>query len=298
MANFNNTKFSNSGFNISVPQVKWTFISVAVALVFTILLSKSCTVVDSGEIGIKFHKWDSSKEKYGGVEGTCKGWVFYNPITTKVFTYPTYLQRKNYEPFNVNAKDASTFQMDPTIAYRIDPAKACDIFVKYREGVHELENGYIRTCIYEAYRTCANRYTSDSLMSSRANFESDVRHRLESSLQKEGFIVEEFTSQITPPQSLAQMINEKNAAVQSALKAKNKVAEAEAEAKIKIAEAKGAAEAMQIKADVAAYYNTKIAASLSQHIVQEDWIEKWDGHLPTVTGSGGGMILDLKDIKK
>ena len=224
--------------------------------------------------------------------------MFYNPITTKVFTYPTYLQRKNYEPFNVNAKDASTFQMDPTIAYRIDPAKACDIFVKYREGVNELENGYIRTCIYEAYRTCANRYTSDSLMSSRANFESDVRRRLESSLQKEGFIVEEFTSQITPPQSLAQMINEKNAAVQSALKAKNKVAEAEAEAKIKIDEAKGAAEAMQIKADAEAYYNTKIAASLSQHIVQEDWIEKWDGHLPTVTGSGGGMILDLKDIKK
>ena len=94
------------------------------------------------------------------------------------------------------------------------------------------------------------------------------------------------------------MINEKNAAVQSALKAKNKVAEAEAEAKIKIAEAKGAAEAMQIKADAEAYYNTKIAASLSQHIVQEDWIEKWDGHLPTVTGSNGGMILDLKDIKK
>ena len=93
------------------------------------------------------------------------------------------------------------------------------------------------------------------------------------------------------------MINEKNAAVQSALKAKNKVAEAEAEAKIKIAEAKGAAEAMQIKADAEAYYNSKIAASLSQYIVQEDWIEKWDGHLPTVA-SGSGMILDLKDLKK
>ena len=49
-------KFNNSEFNITVPQVKWAFISVAAALVFTILLSKSCTVVDSGEIGIKFHK--------------------------------------------------------------------------------------------------------------------------------------------------------------------------------------------------------------------------------------------------
>ncbi len=252
----------------------------------------SCTVVDSGEIGIKFHKWSSSKEDYGGVEGTCKGWVFYNPITTSVFTYPTYIQRKNYEPFNVNAKDASTFQMDPTIAYRIEPEKATQIFVKYRKGIEDLESGYIRTCIYEAYRTCANKYTSDSLMSSRANFESDVRRRLENSLQAEGFIVEEFTSQITPPESLAQMINEKNAAVQSALKAANKVKEAEANAKIAIAEAQGSADAMKIKADAEAYYNRTIAASLSPLIIQEDWIEKWDGTVPTVVGSSN-MMFDM-----
>jgi len=267
-------------------------VSSVIAFILICFLVASCSVIDSGEIGIKFHKWSANEQDYGGVEGTCKGWVFYNPITTSVFTYPTFIQRKNYEAFNVNAKDASVFSMDPTIAYRINPEKACDIFVKYRKGIEDLENGYIRTCIYEAYRTCANQYTSDSLMSNRANFERDVRKRLESSLMDEGFIVEEFTSQITPPQSLAQMINEKNAAVQSALKAENKVKEAEAEAKIRIAEAKGAAEAMQIKADAEAYYNRTIAASLSPLIVQEDWIEKWNGTVPTVM-SGSNMMLDM-----
>jgi len=271
----------------------WITICCFIAALIT--LNASCTVIDSGEIGIKFHKWSANEQDYGGVEGTCKGWVFYNPITTSVFSYPTYIQRKNYEAFNVNAKDASVFSMDPTIAYRINPEKACDIFTKYRKGIEDLENGYIRTCIYEAYRTCANQYTSDSLMSNRANFERDVRTRLESSLMDEGFIVEEFTSQITPPQSLAQMINEKNAAVQSALKAENKVKEAEAEAKIRIAEAKGAAEAMQIKADAEAYYNRTIAASLSPLIVQEDWIEKWNGTVPTVM-SGSNMMLDMSSI--
>lgn len=278
--------------------MKWfNFKKVLVTLFVTALaiLTNSCTVVDSGEIGIKFHKWSANEQDYGGVEGTCKGWVFYNPITSSVFTYPTFIQRKNYEAFNVNAKDASVFSMDPTIAYRINPEKACDIFTKYRKGIEDLENGYIRTCIYEAYRTCANQYTSDSLMSNRANFERDVRARLESSLMDEGFIVEEFTSQITPPQSLAQMINEKNAAVQSALKAENKVKEAEAEAKIRIAEARGAAEAMQIKADAEAYYNRTIAASLSPLIVQEDWIEKWNGTVPTVM-SGQNMMLDMSSM--
>ena len=236
-----------------------------------------CTVVDSGEVGIKFHKWSASEQDYGGVEGTCKGWVFYNPITTSVFTYPTFTQRKQYETFSVNAKDASIFEMDPTIAYRINPDKACDIFTKYRVGVKELEEGYIRTCIYEAYRTCANQYTSDSLMSNRANFERDVRARLEKSLMAEGFIVEEFTSKITPPSSLTAMIDAKNTAIQSALKAE------------------GAAKAMRIKADAEAYYNKTIAASLSPMIVQEDMIEKWDGKLPQITG-GNGMMFDVSKL--
>ena len=271
-----------------------------------ILFSTCCTVVDSGEVGIRFHKWSLNEQDYGGVEGTCKGWVFYNPITTNVFTYPTFTQRKQYETFSVNAKDASLFEMDPTIAYRINPEKACDIFTKYRVGVKELEEGYIRTCIYEAYRTirtciyeayrtCANQYTSDSLMSNRANFERDVRNRLEKSLMSEGFLVEEFTSKITPPSSLLSMIDAKNTAIQSALKAENEVKEAEANAKIAVAKAEGNAKAMKIKADAEAYYNRTIAASLSPMIVQEDMIEKWDGKMPQIVG-GNGMMMDISKI--
>ena len=272
--------------------------SILMAIVLILTMSfgvSSCTTVDSGEIGIKFHKWATDDTSYGGVEGTVKGWVFYNPFTTSVFTYPTIVQRKNYEAFTVNAQDASVFTMDPQIAYHINPDKACDIFVKYRKPIEEIENGYIRTCIYEAYRTCANSYTSDSLMSNRAKFEADVRARLEKSLAQEGFIVDEFTSAITPPASLSEMINAKNKAVQAALKAENEVKEAEALAKISIAKAKGNAEATKIKADAEAYYNRTIAASLSPLIIQEDWIEKWDGKLPeTVTGTGTMMMVGAK----
>ena len=73
--------------------------------------------------------------------------------------------------------------------------------------------------------------------------------------------------------------------VQKSLKAENEVKEAEANAKIAVAKAEGEARAMKIKADAEAYYNRTIAASLSPLIVQEDWIEKWDGKLPQVQGS-------------
>ena len=274
--------------------MKKYFMMLFAAMMF---MFTSCTTVDSGEIGIRFHKFSSSSESYGGVEGTCKGWVWYNPFTESVFTYPTMVQRKNYEAFTVNAKDASVFTMDPQLAYHINPDKAADIFVKYRKPIEELENGYIRTCIYEAYRTCANKYTSDSLMSNRAKFEADVRSRLEKSLAQEGFIVDEFTSAITPPKSLTEMIDAKNRAVQAALKAENEVKEAEANAKIAVAKAKGSADAMKIKADAEAYYNRTIAASLTQMVVMEDWIEKWNGELPTVQG-GQGMMFDMNKFIK
>ena len=116
---------------------------------------------------------------------------------------------------------------------------------------------------------------------------------LDSALTKEGFIVTEFTSQITPPASLRKMIDEKNAAVQAALKAENKVKEAEANAKIAIAKAEGDAKAMKIKADAEAYYNRTISASLSSMIVQEDFIEKWDGKLPTYMMGAGSNVMKV-----
>jgi regulator of protease activity HflC (stomatin/prohibitin superfamily) len=121
-------------------------------------------------------------------------------------------------------------------------------------------------------------------MSNRAEFEREVRQRLDKGLQSEGFIVEEFTAQITPPVSLRAAIDAKNEAVQNALKAENKVKEAEANAKIEIAKAEGESQALKIKGDGEAYYNRVVAASLNQLLVNQYAVEKWDGKLPTYNG--------------
>lgn len=270
--------------------MKKVFLLFAVVAMFT----TSCTTIDSGSVGIKFKKWAANSFEQGGVIGTCKGFVWYNPFTEKVFEYEAFVQRKNYDEFKVNAKDASIFTMQPTIAYRIDPAMATEIFVKYRKSLAEIEDGYIRTCIYEAYRTCANAYTSDYLMSNRGEFEAEVRKRLEKSLNQEGFIVEEFTSNIIPPQSLQNAINAKNEAVQNALKAENRVKEAEANAMIEIAKAEGEAKALKIKGDGEAYYNRVVAQSLNELLVRQYAIEKWDGKMPTYSGGNATPLLNLK----
>ncbi len=264
----------------------WIKFAIIFAIVLVVVPSAliRCTRVDSSEVGVKFNKLSLTEQ--GTLDATAvTGYVFFCPITTDVFKYETYVQRVDYEPFTVTTRDAAIFTMDPTMAYFLNRSKAVDVFFKYRRPLRDIEDGYMRTVIYDAYRITANGYTSDELMANRAKFEAEVRQMLDSTLTVEGFTVTEFTSQITPPESLRQMIEAKNAAVQAALKAENEVKEAEANAKIAVAKAEGEARAMKIKADAEAYYNRTIAASLSPLIVQEDWIEKWDGKLPQVQGS-------------
>ena len=266
--------------------------SIVILLVLVICCSifVRCARVDSSEVGIKFNKLSLTEQ--GTLDATpVTGYVFYCPITTDVFTYPIFVQRVDYHPFNVNTKDAAIFEMDPTMAYYLNRDKATDVFFKYRRSLPDIEAGYMRTVIYDAYRVVANNYTSDELMANRASFENEVRLMLDSTLTTEGFVVTEFTSQITPPESLRQMIDAKNAAVQAALKAENEVKQAEANAKIAIAKAEGEAQAMKIKADAEAYYNRTISASLTHNIVLEDWIEKWDGKMPQIQGNNNMMPM-------
>lgn len=244
----------------------------------------SCTLVDSGEVGIRFKKFSLTEQ--GTLSATpVSGFVTYNPFTESVYTYPVFIQRVDYKPFTVTTKDAAVFTMDPQIAYQLNRDKAKDIFAKYRRPLHDIEAGYMRTCIYDAYRITANNYTSDELMANRGKFEAEVRAMLDASLGVEGFSINEFTSQITPPQSLQASIDSKNKAIQESLRALNEVEKAKAEAEIAIAKAEGEAKAMRIKADAEAYYNMKISSSLTHNIVLEDWIEKWDGKLPQMQGS-------------
>ena len=259
--------------------------------IVTLTLS-SCSLVDSGEAGIKFKKFSLTDQ--GTLSATpVTGFVTYNIFTEDIYTYPVYVQRVDYPVFSVTAKDAAVFEMDPIIAYQLDRNSAIKVFAKYRRPLEDIEKGYMRTCIYDAYRITANNYTSDELMANRSKFEAEIRQMLDTTLRKEGFIVQEFTSQIVPPTSLRNAIDAKNKAVQESLQAENEVKKAQANAKIAIAKAEGDARALRIQADGEAYYNRTVAASLNSLLVQQYALEKWDGKLSTYQGGSSIPFINI-----
>lgn len=249
--------------------------------------------IDAGYEGIKVNLYGDGK----GVDDVSlvTGAVWYNPVTTAVYEYPTFVQTVDYPPFSINAKDGSSFTVDPTISLKIVDGKSPEVFKKYRkEDIVEVINTTLYNYVKNAFRIQLNNYTTDELVSKREEFEKSIEDRLSKELLAENFQLEQMTSGLQYPQTLVNSIDAKNAAIQQALKAENEVKTIEAEAKKKVAAAQGEAEALKIKGDAEAEYNRKISASLSVLIVQQDMIKKWDGKLPTY----GQVPTLFKDVAK
>lgn len=282
-----------------------TILVIVVATLGLLLLTNSCERIDAGHVGVKVNLYGSGK----GVDDVteCTGIVFYNPLSTKIYEFPTYIQHKEYKldkesgtdnSFIVNSKDGSEFSVSPIMNYSVKREKVPAIFAKYRRSLPEIEEGFLKTAVYDAFRLAANKYTADGLISNREVFEIEVRRILISQLDKEGFVLNQFTSNLIYPNSFKKAINAKNNAVQSALMAENRVKQAEAEAKIKVATAQGNAEALLANARAEAESNRLRQQTLTPMLLQQQWIEAWKSggsKVPTyITNGGEKFMMNLK----
>jgi regulator of protease activity HflC (stomatin/prohibitin superfamily) len=224
--------------------------------------------------------------------------VFYNPISTKIYEFPTFIQHKEYtedQSFVINSKDGSEFHVSPIINYAVQRERVPAIFSKYRRTLESIEEGFLKTTLYDAFRMTANAYTAEELISNRQIFENKVRAKLDEDLLKEGFTISQLTSNLGYPETFKKAIEAKNNAVQTALTAENQVKTAEANAKIQVAKAEGNAQAMltQAKAEAESYRLKQ--SSITPMLLQQMWIEKWNGTLPTTQlGAGTNMMYNVK----
>lgn len=275
-------------------------LGLIIGIFMMIFMLNSCERIDAGHVGVRVNLYGTGKGVGDITE--CTGWVFYNPISTKIYEFPTYIQHKEYtktedddNSFVVNSKDGSEFHVAPIVNYSVQREKVPFIFGKYRRTLESIEEGFLKTTIYDAFRMTANSYTAEELISNRQIFETKVRAKLDSDLLKEGFIISQLTSNLGYPETFKKAIEAKNNAVQTALTAENQVKTAEAQAKIKVATAEGNAQAMLATAKAEAESNKLKQSTLTPMLLQQMWIEKWNGALPsTQLGSGTNMMYNVK----
>ncbi len=254
--------------------IKGILLTLAVLLVLgTIITISSCERIDAGHEGILIKKFGSGKGVQNDIT-LVTGYTFINPFTEKVEEFPLFVQTLDYPEFNINSKDGSVFTIDPTISYNVIPGKSPVIYSKYRVDIETISKSTLFNYVKDSYRIMMNKYTTDELISKREVFENSVQLYIDSIFRKDGFALNTLTSGLKYPNTLIEVINQKNQSVQYAMKYENDLKIAEARAKIKLIEAEAESKANQLKQQ-----------SLTPLLIQKMFIDKWSGESPLYSNS-------------
>lgn len=265
----------------------------AVLLVgFLAILPFSCERIDAGHVGIKVNNTASDK----GVSKTelVTGWQFYIPWVSQIYEWPTYVQHKEYDTIEVTMKGGTIFKAAPAINYSVVSDSVNSIFEQFRRGLPDIEDGFLKTCMLEAFRSTAGDFTPDSLLMNRQLFENTVRERFIAQVKPKGFLLAQLTSNLTPPPALVESITLKNRAVQNAQTEENKVRISIALSNQKIAVARGDSAQLVIRAQSEAKAYELQQRNLTPELLKKMYLDKWNGKLPEVmTGNGSNLMYNL-----
>lgn len=264
----------------------------------------SCDRVDAGNVGIKFYLLGGSK---GVDQEVLKPGRYWIGINEELYTFPTYTQ--NYvwtkdvtegsetdESISFQTVEGMSVNVDVGITYHLEESKVPMIFQKYKKGINEITDVFLRNMVRDAFVSVSSNKPVESVYGNGKNkLLEEVQIMVKKQTDDIGIIVDKIYlvgDMRLPPQVLT-ALNKKIEATQRAQQRENELREAQAEAQKKIAEADGDAQSTLLKAKAEAEANKIVSQSLTPTLVEYEKIRKWDGALPQVDGSGG-TIISLK----
>lgn len=242
------------------------------------ILFSSFTVISAGHTGVIVTLGEVNPVTLA------EGWHFVNPVSS-VKDINVQLQRTQLAGANASTKDLQVVHTDIVVQYRLNAGKVPHI---YKEFGLDVDNKVLGPAINEAFKSVTAKYTSEELVTKRQVVSDEIQTMLKSkvapfdidvsgiSLVNFGFSAE-----------YQKAIEQKVIATQQTAKAEQDLARIKVEAASRIAQAEGEAKAIAIQASA-------IQSQGGQNYVQLQWIEKWDGKLPsTVLNGSNGMMLNM-----
>ncbi len=265
-------------------------------------LLAACTKVPAGNVGVKFDLYGGDKGVTGEVVGPGKYWLGMNE---EMYLFPTFTQSAEWKAQDDSGADQSiSFQdaegivinADVGISYAIKADKADTVFQKYRKGVDEITDTYIRNMVRDAVNAETSKMGVEAIYGpGKEELMQKVTQRVQSQVSSIGIDVEKiyWIGAMRLPDSIINAINGKIEATQKAQQRENELQTAKAQAEIERAKAQGEADAVMIAAKAEAEANRMKQATLTNELVQYTLAQRWDGKLPQVTG-GSTPLLNIK----
>lgn len=203
--------------------MKKLFYSVIVAITLA-----SCSSVEPNYEGVLMESYGRNGESdFTPVKG--RQWTL-SP-GTKLYQVPMFETGGDPDKITINAKDAGEFTVDPSYQYIPIRGRGVEIVFNYKHlGVNQpevmfeqLEQTILNKLVTNAYREEARNYTTDSLMNNLNMYEKLVEARLVKEFELKYMKLENLTSGLKPPPSMAKAIEDRNNAIQKANQIENEV---------------------------------------------------------------------------
>lgn len=258
----------------------------------------ACERVEAGNVGVKVNLLGDDKGVQGEVVGVGRYWLGWNE---ELFIFPTFTQTATWKNDGQGQNEEITFQTvdgmvvsaDVGITYRVDPEKVSTLFQRYRKGIDEITDVYLRNIVRDEFNRVASVKSVEYVYGAgKDELRKQVEEATRTRVSDIGLVVESVyvIGSFRFPTEVVNAINMKIQATQQAQQRQNEVATAKAEADKRIEQARGEAESIRLNAIAQAEANRIIAQSLTPEIVQFQAIQKWNGILPNVTGGAVPMI--------
>lgn len=243
-------------------------------LLGVITFFSSMRVVGTGEVGVV--------TQYGRVTGRelSEGFAWVAPWGVNNVTKYDVKTQKDEVDSAAATKDLQDVNGKLVLNYQLQRGEVSKM---HQTVGKEYKDKLVLPALNEVFKAAVAKYNASELITQRAEVKNDVYEGLKQRLEKYGITVQDvsitnfsFSAEFNKAIEAVQIAN------QEVAKSKQQLEQTKIEAQKQIEAAQGAAEAQRLQQQ-----------TLTSELLYKQWIEKWDGKLPTYVTDSNGTILNL-----
>ena len=261
-------KFYDENGNLKEDKIVKLVIFAIIGIFLLITLFCSFQTIKSGEVGLKirFGKIVDSK--------LVEGFNFKIPYIEKIVKVNIKVQKSELS-VESSTKDMQIINTTIAVNYKVDSTKAVNL---YRTVGNNYNSVILQPAIKESIKSAIAKYNAEEITTKRGEVSLDCLNAIQEKVKKYGIIIEDFNlTDFGFSDEYTKAIESKQVAEQNYEKAK-----LEAETKI-------------VQAEATKKANDLLKQSLTDELIAKQFIEKWDGKLPsTYAGQDIMGIFNLK----
>lgn len=237
--------------------------------------------IGTGHRGVKT-VWGEVQVKEGSLP---EGLYFYNPLSTSIHEMDTRtLVLKNET--NTYTRDVQQANITYVAQYNLAQDKA---HLMYRDVGMDWENKLLVPIVEGALKQVVGQWDAVDLVGNRQKATQAAFNAIHDALKEKNINLTSLELvNIQYDKGFEQAVEKKVTAIQRAIEEQNHTKQIEEQAKQKVINAEAEAKSMSIRAQ---------ALEKNKNLVQYEWVQKWDGHTPSIVlGTGSNVLMQMPKV--